>query len=333
MKIALYFIYIILTYFFFQKSQFIGTKLNLIDRPDGLRKKHSEPTPVIGGLIFFFLLFFLLALDFYDFNSLFIYKFERKIDKIILFFVIFSFFILGVCDDKYDLRPITKIASYIFILFFLFTLMPVFVIKNIKLSFFKEIDLFQFSTLFSILIFIFFINAINMFDGINLQASSLFLIVWGYIGLKFGFNEFIIYIIIFLLIFSYFNFKRKAFLGDCGIYLLSITAYLYLSMTYNLNKKELKLDEILCLFLLPTIDCLRVIFIRFKNNKNPFDADNLHFQHLLIKNFNYYKTLSLIVLGYLFPITLFSFARFNFGLVLFIFLFFYFYLINFKSKN
>jgi UDP-GlcNAc:undecaprenyl-phosphate GlcNAc-1-phosphate transferase len=172
-----------------------------------------------------------------------------------------------------------------------------------------------------------------MFDGINLQASSLFLIVWGYIGLKFGFNEFILYIIIFLLIFSYFNFKRKVFLGDCGIYLLSITAYLYLSMTYNLNKKELKLDEILCLFLLPTIDCLRVIFVRFIKNKNPLFADNLHFQYLLIKNFNYYKTLSLIVLGYLFPITLFSFARFNFGMVLFIFLFFYFYLINFKSKN
>ena len=50
-----------------------------------------------------------------------------------------------------------------------------------------------------------------MFDGINLQSSSLFLVVWTYIGINFGFNEVTINTIIFLLIFSYFNFKQKVF--------------------------------------------------------------------------------------------------------------------------
>jgi UDP-GlcNAc:undecaprenyl-phosphate GlcNAc-1-phosphate transferase len=334
MKLILYFTNALLIYFFFSKSYLIGNKLNLIDYPNSLRKKHLKPTPVIGGLVLFFLLILLLIFDFNNFYNFFLIdNFEKKIDKFIFLLTIFSFFIIGVADDKYDLLPITKILLYISILFLLFSTNSVFLIKTLKLSFYREIDLYQFAILFSVFAFIFFINSVNMFDGINLQSSLLFLIVWIYVGIKFGFDEFNINIIIFLLIFSYFNLRGKTFFGDSGIHLMSILIYLYFLKIYNFSSKKIYLDEIFCLFLLPFIDTFRVVIVRFLNNSHLFSADNNHFHYILNKNFDYYLVISFILLGYLFPIILYSFFQISFGLVCFFFLILYFYILNFSYKK
>jgi UDP-GlcNAc:undecaprenyl-phosphate GlcNAc-1-phosphate transferase len=336
MELILYFLNSLLIYFLFSKSYFIGNKLKLIDNPDFLRKKHLRPTPVIGGLVLFFLLIFLLILNSDKFYNFFlINNLQKTIEKISLFSVITAFFLFGLADDKYDLRPITKITGCVAILLFLYAINSDFLIKNLKLSFYKEIDLFQFSILFSMFAFIFFYNAVNMFDGINLQSSSLFLIVWIYTGTKFGFDQFIINIIIFLLIFSYFNFKGKTFLGNSGICLMSLLIYLYFVKIYNSSDKELYLDEIFCLFLLPFIDIIRVIFVRFKNNLNILSADNNHIQHILSKRFNYYAIISIIILSNLLSITLYKFFKMNFILAFFLFLIFYFYILYlcYQKKN
>ena len=135
-----------------------------------------------------------------------------------------------------------------------------------------------------------------MFDGINLQSSSLFLVVWTYIGINFGFNEIIINIIIFLLIFSYFNFKKKVFLGDCGIYLLSFLSFMYLSKIYNLSSSNVYFDEIICLFLLPLTDIFRVVYIRIISGKSPLIADNNHFHHIIKKKIKNSQTIILIII-------------------------------------
>jgi UDP-GlcNAc:undecaprenyl-phosphate GlcNAc-1-phosphate transferase len=334
MELILYFFNSLLIYFLFSKSDFIGNKLKLIDNPDFIRKKHLRPTPVIGGLVLFFLLIFLSISNSDKFyNFFFINNFQKTIEKLSFVLVITTFFLFGLVDDKYNLRPVTKIIGCIAILLFLFTINSNFIIKNVKLSFYKEIDLFQFSILFAMFVFIFFYNAINMFDGINLQSSSLFLVVWIYIGTKFGFNQLIINIIIFLLIFSYFNFKGKTFFGNSGICLMSILIYLYFVKIYNFSNKEFYLDEIFCLFFLPFIDFFRVIFVRFKNNLNILSADTNHIQHVLNKRFNYYAIICIIILGNLLPIVLYNFLKINFGLLVLLFLIFYFYLLYLNSQK
>jgi UDP-GlcNAc:undecaprenyl-phosphate GlcNAc-1-phosphate transferase len=259
--------------------------------------------------------------------------FKLNIQKIFFLFSFLFIFLIGILDDRVDLRPLTKIILYIFISYLLFLTIPDIAIKTIRISFYKNIDLYEFSIFFSILIFILFINSINMFDGINLQSSSLFLIVWTYIGINFGFSEIIINIIIFLLIFSYFNLKQKVFFGDCGIYLISFLCFVYLSKIYNLPSSTVYFDEIICLFLLPLTDILRVVLVRVKNGKNPLNADNIHFHHIIIKKNNFSFTIFLIILGYLFPILFLKIFKINFILVLFFFLIYYFYLINFKQKK
>jgi UDP-GlcNAc:undecaprenyl-phosphate GlcNAc-1-phosphate transferase len=334
MSISLFFINILLIFTLFSNSFFIGKKLKLIDKPDNYRKKHLVPTPVVGGLFFFLFISLYLLLDFYniyDFSLNFF--FTQSIQKFFFIFIFFSLFVIGFADDKINLKPLTKIFFYIIISYLLFLIIPEIAIKTIRFKFYKNIDLFQFSIFFSMIAFILLVNSINMFDGINLQSSLLFLLVWTYIGVNFGFNSMVINIIIFLLIFSYFNLKNKVFLGDCGVYLLSFLSFLYLSKIYNLPNSIIYFDEIICLFLLPLTDICRVVFVRVLNNKSPFNADNIHFHHIVKNKFNYLYTIILIILGYLFPIILFKFCQRNFIFIFFFFLIYYLFLINFNKKK
>jgi len=334
MSFFLYLVNMIVIFFLFMNSSFVGKKLDLIDRPDGVRKTHRIPTPAVGGLFFFIFIFFYLLLDFnniYNFNLNFFFK--QNIQKIFFLFCFVFIFVVGILDDRIDLKPFTKIFFYIVISYLLFLTIPEISIKTIRLSFYKTIDLYEFSIFFSILTFILFINSINMFDGINLQSSSLFLVVWTYIGINSGFNEIIINTIIFLLIFSYFNFKKKVFLGDCGIYLLSFLSFMYLSKVYNLPSSTVNFDEIICLFLLPLTDIFRVAFVRVKNGKSPLNADNSHFHYIVKKRNNYSLTIILIILGYLFPILLLKIFKIDFILVFLFFLIYYLYFLNFNPKK
>ena len=334
MSFFLYLVNMIVIFFLFMNSSFVGKKLDLIDRPDGVRKTHRIPTPAVGGLFFFIFIFFYLLLDFnniYNFNLNFFFK--QSIQKIFFLFCFVFIFVVGILDDRIDLKPFTKIFFYIVISYLLFLTIPEISIKTIRLSFYKTIDLYEFSIFFSILTFILFINSINMFDGINLQSSSLFLVVWTYIGINSGFNEIIINIIIFLLIFSYFNFKKKVFLGDCGIYLLSFLSFMYLSKVYNLPSSTVNFDEIISLFLLPLTDIFRVAFVRVKNGKSPLNADNSHFHYIVKKKNNYSLTIILIILGYLFPILLLKIFKIDFILVFLFFLIYYLYFLNFNPKK
>ena len=334
MSFFLYLVNMIVIFFLFMNSSFVGKKLDLIDRPDGVRKKHRIPTPAVGGLFFFIFIFFYLLLDFnniYNFNLNFFFK--QGIQKFFFLFCFVFIFVVGILDDRINLKPFTKIFFYIVISYLLFLTIPEISIKTIRLSFYKTIDLYEFSIFFSILTFILFINSINMFDGINLQSSSLFLVVWTYIGINSGFNEIIINTIIFLLIFSFFNFKKKVFLGDCGIYLLSFLSFMYLSKVYNLPSSTVNFDEIICLFLLPLTDIFRVAFVRVKNGKSPLNADNSHFHYIVKKRNNYSLTIILIILGYLFPILLLKIFKIDFILVFLFFLIYYLYFLNFNPKK
>ena len=86
---------------------------------------------------------------------------------------------MGAFDDKYNLRPITKIFVMIFL--YLFQYLEILKLLIEKLRFLDfEIELRNYSLIFSVFCFLSFINAINMFDGINLQVVfySIFLLIF-----------------------------------------------------------------------------------------------------------------------------------------------------------
>ena len=257
-------------------------------------------------------------------------NFEKNIDKIFFFLIFSSIFFISFLDDKVDLSPSIKLISLLIIISTLFFYLPDVTVKFWKFSFYNiTIDLFNFSVIFTVIFFLFSFNSINMFDGINLQSSLLFLNVWTYIGLIQGFNLFTINIILFLLVFSYFNFKNKVFLGDCGVYLLSFLTLIFLLKIYIL--KKVFFDEIVLLFILPFVDLIRVAIIRICKNKNPLLADATHFHHILISKFSFLIAIFIIMLGYIFPIFLFKFINFNFFMIIFLFFIYYLFFLNFTG--
>jgi UDP-N-acetylmuramyl pentapeptide phosphotransferase/UDP-N-acetylglucosamine-1-phosphate transferase len=72
-----------------------------------------------------------------------------------------------------------------------------------------------------ILCILLYLNAFNMFDGINLQASLYSINIFLIFILKGIFLDISLVMILSLLFFSYLNFKNKCFLGNNGSLLIA----------------------------------------------------------------------------------------------------------------
>ena len=145
----------------------------LKDKPDGVRKNHQKVASSIGGAIFFFniLIFFFI-------NELFKYLYNYYVifssSELSIYFLIAlsALFTLGIIDDAINLNYKIKFLSTIILILVFLLLDNSFIINKINFSFFSEtIYLNKLSIPFTILCILLFLNAFNMFDGINLQAG------------------------------------------------------------------------------------------------------------------------------------------------------------------
>ena len=100
-----------------------------------------------------------------------------------------------------------------------------------------------------------------MFDGINLQSSSYSIFIFLCI-LFFYTNTLLIKILlIFLVSFSYLNYKNKAFLGDSGSLLIAfVISYIFIKL-YNFGFINYS-DEVVIYMLIPGLDLIRLFIIR-----------------------------------------------------------------------
>lgn len=316
------------------KSDFIGRKLGTISKPDNIKRLHSKNTPQVGGVVF---LLSFLSLSFFDFqiintiiNDL---TWSSNLKKIFFFLSFFLLFFLGLIDDREDLNPNIKFLLLIFIGYILFNTLTSYQLNYLKLSFYKDIDLYQYSSLIFIFFFVFLINVMNMFDGVNLQSALYYLIIWTYISIYLGIDLVILNTFIFLVLFSFFNYRGHLFLGDCGSYILTFLSFIYLLKIYHIDSFKVTIDEFFILFLLPAIDSLRIFFTRVINKKNPFLGDRNHFHHIIIKKLNYKLGIFIIFIFSAAPIIIYKLINLNFFVIIVIFLFFYFVSLNPKIFN
>ena len=304
------------------RSTYIGEKFGFMSYPDKSRKFHNKPVAQVGGIIFFLSFFFLAILNYQDMNVILNdFTQQTTLKKVFFLFSFITLFALGLVDDRQNLNANTKILflvliSYLLLISFSQQFM------YLKFSFYKDIDLFEYKSFFFIFILIFFINAMNMFDGINLQSASYFLIICTYIVAYLGFDLIIVFTIIFLVLFSIFNYNNRLFLGDSGVYLLTFVSFIYLLKIYN-TREIVKIDEIGSLLLLPFVDCCRVVLLRLLNKKNPFVGDREHFHYKLLQKFSYKATITLIFFGSIMPITFYKILNVSFVITIIIFFLFY----------
>ena len=320
----------------------ISKKLKLIDYPDKIRKIHKEPTPVVGG--FFILLNFLILSVFYIFafdNTLFnqnIFGYfnnllDSRSNRVAIIFFIFPliFFFIGYLDDRFNLSPNTK-----FINIFLIILIGLFIDENLiinqlKFNFInKTIYLKSFSLIFTAICILILINALNMFDGINLQSITMYSFLFIYIGLNTFFTLISIYLFLQLIILSFKNYKGKIFLGNGGNIFLSFIVSFMIIKSYNLGNFK-NAEMVFLLLCLPGLDLIRLFFTRILNNRHPFSADKNHLHHFLIYKYGVIKTNLIILNMFLIP-NFFYYLSDNFLLSLLLLLLLYFSFI-YISKN
>ena len=296
-------ILILVNFFLFKKIKFIGKKLNLVDSPDGNLKFHKNTSFTVGGLIFLINISIILVLSYFENKSFF------NIENELIFYGIFTLiFLVGFLDDKNNLSPNLKLILLTFLISFCLLIEPG---NKINSLYFSSIDLNisveNYSFFFTLLCYLLFLNAVNMFDGINLQLG---LYVFTGLIYLFVFNQNFqfLYLFIFIFFFLICNFDGKIFMGDNGsLSLAFFFSYLFIN-NYNLGNFN-GVEQIFIYMAIPGIDMFRLFIVRLIYKKNPFKGDNNHLHHLLSKSYGEKKAAIYIFLLIFFSICL-SFLNF-----------------------
>jgi UDP-N-acetylmuramyl pentapeptide phosphotransferase/UDP-N-acetylglucosamine-1-phosphate transferase len=258
---------LIIELFYFKTAE----KLNIIDKPNE-RSSHTQITLRGGGIIFYF-----------GVAAYFVYsKFQYP-----WFFLGLSLIALvSFIDDVFTLANKPRLAIH-----FISILLMCY-----------EINLFSISLwllLVLTIIIIGIINAYNFMDGINGITASYSLAILTLLVLvnnKIYFVDinFIVYIVLAILIFAFFNFRQKAvcFAGDVGS--ISI-AFIVVFLTLKLIVKTE--NPIYILFLsVYGIDTVWTIVRRLLRRENIFKAHRTHLYQLMTNEIGYDKLL--VSLGY-----------------------------------
>ncbi len=304
-----------------------------IDRPDKKRKFHSKPTPLAGGTIIFFnLIFYWLIYQFYGKSLDDEIFFKDNYSFNLFIFVCLVVFLLGFIDDRINLKANFKFVVISLIVVVLLLLDENLIINEIEFSFYKRIfNLNHYSIFFSAFCFLVFINAFNMFDGINLQSALYSLLIFFCIIFYYSDSLLIRILIISLVFFSYLNYKNKTFLGDSGTLLISfIIGYVFIKL-YNLDYINYA-DEITLYMMIPGLELIRLFISRIANKKNPLTSDRNHLHHILIDKYSLKKTLLIIFSLILLPLVLNYFQFYSLVTILTT-IFVYFILLIYFSKK
>ena len=317
------FFFLVINIFIYLFYKRISRIINVYDIPNN-RKIHKKKTPLIGGYIVFFNLVLFTLLIFFDFYDINLIKhiFISKSNYLIFFIVSTLIFFIGTLDDQINLNANVKLLLLLFSISLLIFLDDTVIISQLRWSFTDNIFFLQkYSHFFTILCFLLFINACNMFDGINLQSTTYYIFLTFFL-LKFNnLNFFIIFFLITLLPIFALNKNGKIFMGDSGVYLCSFILSFIIIKNYNIDMK-IDADFIFILMMLPGVDMFRLFLLRISKKKNPFAADANHIHHLLLKKFSSNKTLLIINLIIVIP-TILSFLNISSFLIVILFLVLY----------
>ena len=109
LDIKLLFFLFLFNIILFQFNNHIANKLKLFDKPDFKRKIHKHSVPITGGIFLFLNFIFLtilLNINYYEFLGL---NFSYKREFFAIIFLVLLIFLIGLFDDRYDIKPFTKL--------------------------------------------------------------------------------------------------------------------------------------------------------------------------------------------------------------------------------
>ena len=239
---------------------------------------HNEAISRSGGIASIISLFTFFAIYYLLFSKI-LYEY---------IFVCISLFLIGYLDDiKIKISPNIRLLLMIIFLIIFINFLPI-EIQNIDLIFLNLwLDNKIFSTIFTLLCFLFIVNGANLIDGFNgLLAINLIIInsVLLFINLNNSqFSFFLTAQIIILISFLLFNFpKAKMFFGDSGAYLFGSLVALNTIFTNNLNPDISSFFFCILLFYL-FFEVFFSFIRKIYEKKSPIFPDDKHLHMLSYK--------------------------------------------------
>ena len=235
----------------------------------------QNKVPLSGGFIL--LIYFLL---------------NHNDQNIILTFCIFLFFLIGLIGDLNLFKTATfRLMIQIILIIFFVASLNISII-DLRVGFLNKIlDNFYLNIFFVSFCFLVLINGSNFIDGCNGLAIGYYLIIYFFLFYLIKNQVLVSEIDLFLslvfclLILLIFNLLNKLFLGDNGIYILSIfTGYLLIE-TANLNR-YISPYYIMNLLWYPAFEILFSMFRKIRSNFSPMEPDTNHLHQLLFFSYN-----------------------------------------------
>ena len=299
--IFIYLSVISLSLIFIQSKYFI-----LLDAPrdQAHKSSYNKNTPLTGGIYLFVALTIHIIISSYSSHSF----------LIILF--LFTFLTLGIFSDlKTNFSPKFRLLLQSILVFFFIYFLDLKINKTGLFFLYYFINNNIFNLFFTSICIIILVNGSNFCDGVNCNVIGYYLIVS--LGILFGefsnpanFPDIKIITVIFF-VFYLTNLFQKSFLGDNGVYVISIYMAIYLINFINVNSF---VSPLLALNLLwyPAFENLFSIIRRLNINKKIDKADGFHFHTLLLKkifafnkNFIFSNSLTGIFLNFFMSIGIF----------------------------
>ena len=255
----------------------LGQMLGVMDYPDngGGRKLHKQPTPLVGGIVSIVPgLIYLLWAGASTSSSVFL----------TLFLGVSAFLVLGLIDDRNNVKPVYRLVFSGLIVALALASEPEFGLSFLKFGFLNYTFFLEgWSVLLTILCVVGLQNAVNMADGSNGLVIGMS-ILWSIALMLYAptvLLPLLLITLVALVVALVFNWKSRLFLGDSGSYALSVYFGFLAIYTYNHSFTSLSAEAVALLFLVPVLDCIRLMVSRVVRGRSPFHADREHMHHYL----------------------------------------------------
>jgi UDP-GlcNAc:undecaprenyl-phosphate GlcNAc-1-phosphate transferase len=248
----------------------LATCLNIVDAPDGHLKRHSKPTPYLGGVAIYTSFWVISYYVFWPAENLW----GLFLGTTIVVFI-------GLIDDLFLLTPIKKfigqVLSGICLVWFGFCL-------DVELPFCidKAVSVFWIVSLMNAM------NLVDVMDGLATLISIFASLGLLYYAIYFNLHDLIVLLIILLgllVAFFFYNSPRATiYLGDTGsMFLGGVVSAASLSITWGDLNKEYFLGYLIPIIILgvPIIEILSLIIIRRFKGIPFYNGSPDHFVHYL----------------------------------------------------
>ena len=259
----------------------------LYDEPNH-RSSHTTVIPSLGGIAIF--LGFVLSVLIFS-NGFMLHELKYIVAATIIMFG------LGIKDDLMNISPKKKLVGQIFAALIVIGMGDIRFTNFHGIFGIHELNYFS-SVLFSVFVIIVVTNGFNLIDGIDGLASGVSGLCTLVLGLWFLLTKNYEYAILAASLlgaliaffrFNVFGKKNKIFMGDTGSMILGLLISILvirfneLNITHDFTYAVKAAPAVsIGILAVPLFDTIRVMLIRIKNKKSPFQPDKNHVHHRMI---------------------------------------------------